>query len=63
MKWRKDGAIMTAEAFKFTLRISDEMNEKLKHFAEEEFMSRNQLINKAIKELINDLETKEKERK
>lgn len=54
---------MTAETFKFTLRISDEMNEKLKHFAEEEFMSRNQLINKAIKELINDLETKEKERK
>lgn len=63
MEWRKDGAIMTAETFKFTLRISDEMNEKLKHFAEEEFMSRNQLINKAIKELINDLETKEKERK
>lgn len=63
MKWRKDGAIMTAKTFKFTLRISDEMNEKLKHLAEEEFMSRNQLINKAIKELINDLETKEKERK
>lgn len=54
---------MTANTFKFTLRISDEMNEKIKHFAEEEFMSRNQLINKAIKGLINDLETKEKERK
>lgn len=54
---------MVAYMFKFTLRISDEMNEKLKHFAEEECMSKNQIANKAIRDLIRELEANEKERR
>lgn len=54
---------MTLEEIKFTLRISQEMSNRLDEIAKCEDLSKNQVVRKALKLLFEEFETKEKERK
>ena len=54
---------MTPDKIKFTLRISQEMSNRLNEIAKREDLSKNQVVRKALKNLFEEFETKEKERK
>lgn len=54
---------MTLDEIKFTLRISQEMSNRLDEIAKREDLSKNQVVRKALKNLFEEFETKEKERK
>ena len=54
---------MTLDEIKFTLRISQEMSNRLDEIAKREDLSKNQVVRKALKKLFEEFETKEKERR
>lgn len=54
---------MTLDEIKFTLRISQEMSNRLDEIAKREDLSKNQVVRKALRNLFEEFEEKEKERK
>ena len=54
---------MTLDEIKFTLRISQEMSNRLDEIAKREDLSKNQVVRKALKKLFEEFKTKEKERR
>ena len=51
---------MTLDEIKFTLRISQEMSNRLDEIAKHEDLSKNQVVRKALKKLFEEFETKER---
>lgn len=54
----KGGKCMAQEKLKVTIRFSDELKEKLQQKAKEEDLSLNQIVVKACKKLIKEMEEK-----
>lgn len=54
----KGGKCMAQEKLKVTIRFSDELKEKLQQKAKEEDLSLNQIVVKACKKLIKEMENK-----
>ncbi len=51
---------MTLNDVKFTLRVSKEMSDQLDEVARQEDLSKNQVVRKALRNLFEELEAKEK---
>lgn len=58
----KGGKCMAQEKLKVTIRFSDELKEKLQQKAKEEDLSLNQIVVKACKKLIKEMEEKNNKR-
>lgn len=58
----KGGKCMAQEKLKVTIRFNDELKEKLQQKAKEEDLSLNQIVVKACKKLIKEMEEKNNKR-